>query len=259
MNIDKITFRANVEYNKKIEQNLINESTNPLRLKANLSSLSALSNYNQVLVKPKFDKDSMDILTSIDELKKLIPDKLELPYSFELDAINGERIYDTEGKLCYIREYGNDIIRDYYPSENGLKVAKIFEINKNTGALISKIEPAIRQDGSLKTNITIFDEKINNKYTIIQLGEDSNINSITEFSGKGKDFRTLFKNPYNGTPIRYIEAKENNGGEFEFLDCRLDSNQNITEIKKLSTTRETNINYSGNKKIIDVKQRNIDY
>ena len=259
MKVDPIIFRANVTYNKEVEKNLIGESPNPLRLKANLSSLSALSNYNQVLVKPKFDKDSMEVLTKIDELTKLTPNKLELPYGFELDTINGERIYDNNGKLLYIREYGNDIIRDYYPDDASSKIKSISERDKNSGALISKVEPLKRKDGSTKTNITIFDEKINNKYTIFHLEEDGTVNSITEFSGKGKDFRTLFKNPYNNTPVRYIEAKENDSGEFEFLDCRLNSNQEVTDIKKLSASKEVNIHYSGNQKIIDVKQRNIDY
>ena len=50
--IDPITFKTNVAYNKKVEQNPEIQSPNPLRLKANLSSLTALSNYNQVLLKP---------------------------------------------------------------------------------------------------------------------------------------------------------------------------------------------------------------
>ena len=54
--IDPITFKTNVAYNKKVEQNPEIQSPNPLRLKANLSSLTALSNYNQVLLKPKYDK-----------------------------------------------------------------------------------------------------------------------------------------------------------------------------------------------------------
>ncbi len=257
--VNPITYRASVSYNKKVEQNLIDESPNPLRLRANLSSLSALSNYNQVLVKPKYDKDIMYVLTRIDELSKVMPGKFELPYSFSLDSINGERYYGTSGKLLYIREYGNDFIRDYYPAEDNAKIKTILERDKETGALISKIERGAREDGSIKTSVTIFDEKINNKYTIFQVEEDGTVSSATEFSGKGKNFRTLFKNPYNNGPARYIEARETDDGEFEFLDSKLDSDNQVVEIKRMSSEKEVNIRYSGAQKIIDVKQKNIDY
>lgn len=257
--INPITFRASVAYNKEVEQNLINESPNPLRLKANLSSLSALSNYNQVLVKPKFDKDIMYVLTRIDELSKLTPAKLEMPYSFDLDSVNGERIYDKSGSLLYIREFGSDFVREYYPAEESSKIQLILERDKNTGALISKVQPIQRKDGSIKTNVTIFDEKINNKYTMFQVEEDGSVRSITEFSGKGKDFRTLFRNLYKHEPVRYIEARETDDGDFEFLDSRLDSNRQVTEIKRMTSSKEVNIKYAGTQKIIDVKQKNIDY
>ena len=257
--INPITFRASVQYNKEVEQNLISESPNPLRLKANLSSLSALSNYNQVIVRPKFDKDSMYVLTRIDELNKVTPSKLELPYSFDMNSINGERFYDKSGKLLYIREFGGDFARDYYPAEDSTRIEKIFERDKESGALISKIERNIRDDGTAKTIVTIFDEKLNNKYTIFQVGEDGTISSVTEFSGKGKDFRTLFRNPYNSQPVRYIEARETDEGDFEFLDATLNSNQQVSEIKRTSASKEVNIKYTGAQKIIDVKQKNIDY
>ena len=48
--IDPLTFKASVAYNKQVEEENASESSpNPLRLKANLSSLAAISNYNQVL------------------------------------------------------------------------------------------------------------------------------------------------------------------------------------------------------------------
>lgn len=257
--INPITFRASVAYNKEVEQNLINESPNPLRLKANLSSLSALSNYNQVMVRPKFDKDIMYVLTRIDELSKITPAKLEMPYSFDLDSINGERMYDESGKLLYIREFGSDFVREYYPAKDSNKIERIIEKNKDTGSIISKVEQIKRNDGTIKTNVTIFDDKINNRYTLFQVEEDGTVSCVTEFSGKGKDFKTLFKNPYNNAPLRYIEAKEGEDGDFEFLDSRLDSNQQITEIKRMASSKEINIRYVGNQKIVDVKQKNIDY
>ena len=114
--IDPITFKTNVAYNKKVEQNPEIQSPNPLRLKANLSSLTALSNYNQVLLKPKFDKDSAEILNRVGEMTNISPDKLKLPYSFKLDEINGERIYAKDGRLKVIREYETDTVRQYYPA-----------------------------------------------------------------------------------------------------------------------------------------------
>ena len=259
MNVNPITFRASVQYNKEVEQNLINESPNPLRLKANLSSLSALSNYNQVMVKPRYDKDIMYVLTRIDELNKVTPVKLEMPYSFDLNTLNGERIRDEEGNLLCIREYGNNFVREYYPGKDGNTIEKILEKDKDSGALISKVDRITKEDGSVRTAITVFDEKINNKYTIFQAEEDGTISSTTEFLGKGKNFRTLFRNPYNNQPVKYIEAKESDDGEFEYLDCKLDSNGQIAEIKRISSDKEVNIRYTGNQKIVDVKPKNIDY
>ena len=257
--IDPIIFRANVEYNKEVEQNLINESPNPLRLKANLSSLTALSNYNQVMIRPKYDKDILYVLSRVDELTKVTPQKLEMPYSYDLDKLNGERILDDTGHLLYIREFGNNFVREYYPSEDTNQIEQVLEKDKDNGNLISKVVRNIRDDGTIKTSVTVFDEKLNNKYTMFQVEDDGSVSSVTEFLGGGQNFRTLFKNPYNNQFSRYIEAKESDTGEFEFLDARFDSNQQISEIKKLSSSKEVNITYTGTQKTVDVKQKNIDY
>lgn len=254
--IDPITFKASVAYNKQIEEeNAHINSPNPLRLKANLSSLTAISNYNQVLLKPKFDKDSVGILNSISTMLKLIPSKFELPYSFKTSEINGDRIFDEDGKLKLIKEYKNDTITEYYPSENQEFIKTILEKDKNTGNIISKIEPVKQNNGNFRTNIIIFDEKINNKYTMFQAEESGNITSITEIFENGKNFRTLILNPKNFNPDRYIESKENNNGDFEIIDCKFGSGKDIKEIKQLNSNKEVYIKYSGNQKIIDVRRK----
>ena len=73
-------------------------------------------------------------------------------------------------------------------------VNRILEHDKNTGRLRAKIEPITRKNSRLKVNITIFDLKLNNKYTIIQLSEGGLVNNISEFNGRGKSFRTMFRN-----------------------------------------------------------------
>ena len=254
--INKITFKASVAYNKQVEEkNAHNDSPNPLRLKANLSSLAAISNYNQVLLKPKFDKDTIGIVNNVSDMLKLTPNKLELPYSFKVDEINGERNFDNNGNLKLIKEYKNDTITEYYPTENNEFIKTILEKDKTTGNIISKIEPILQEDGTFKTNIIIFDEKINGKFTMLQTEESGNITSITEIFENGKNFRTLLLNDKNLKPERYIESKENNSGDFEIIDCKFNSKQEVKELKQINSNKEVLIKYDGNKKIIDVKRK----
>ncbi len=248
--IDSVTFKTSVANNKNFEQN--SEPANPLRLRANLSSLNTLSNYNQVLLKPKFDKDIADVSCKIDEMITLTPDKIKLPYSFKLDEINGERFYNSQGNLELIREYENDIIREYYPANN-IYAGKIKEIDKADGTIISKISLELKEDNTYKTNIIIFDNSINDQYTIFQTEEDGIVSSITEIFEKGRKFRTLFKNPQTLKPERFIESKENKEGNFEVTDCRL--NPEIQEIKYIKDDKEISIKYNSTQKIIDVKRK----
>ncbi len=256
--VNPITFRSSVAYNRKIEENLIDDSTNPMRLKANLSSLAAMSNYSQVLVNTKYDLDSLGVLKSVDELKKLMPKRLEIPHSFKVEDTNGERVYDKLGNLVCIREYKSDVMVEYYPSEDALNVVQILERDKNTGAVVTKIEPICKDDGSRKLNITVFDEELNNKYTMFQVEEDGAVSSITEFLGKGKSFRTLFRNPDTATDLRYIEAKEDANGDFVFSDCRLQPDGGVAEIKRTFANKDVHITYKDNKKMVDVKQKIMD-
>ena len=253
--IDPLTFKASVAYNKQVEEENASESSpNPLRLKANLSSLAAISNYNQVLLKPKIDKDTIGVINAAAEMMKLVPAKLELPYSFKTDDINGERIYDNNGKLKLIKEYKSDTITEYYPSENPETIKNILEKDK-AGNIISKIQPVKQEDGTYKTNVIIFDEKINNKYIMFQVEDSGNINSVTEIFENGKNFRSLIFNPKNLYPERYIESKENKDGEFELTDCKFGKNFDVKELKQITPAKEVNITYSGNRKDIDVRRK----
>ena len=251
--INPITFKANVAYNKEVEQNLQSDSPNPLRLKANLSSLTALSNYNQVLLIPQNDEDSSKIMQCAEALNNIAPGRIVLPHSYNTDEINGEYIYRDDGTLFCIREYSNETFTDYYPLKTGSTIERIEVRDKNSGEIIAKYSPQESKDGIIKTNITIFDAKINNKYTMFQAEEDGTISSITEFSGDGNSFKTLFRNPDTHIPVRYIDAKETSDGEFSLTDARFDKRGKVLEIRNIKGDKEVNINYIGNKKSISVK------
>ncbi len=249
-----MSFKSSVSYNKKVELANQDNPPNPLRLKAQLSSLSALSNYNQVSIKPKFDYDSVEILTKVDALSKLVPRDMQIPYSFKLADINGDRIYTKSNQLAYIREYDNEIVRDYVPSKDAGEITQILERDRSSGEIISKIERSQKKGEEGKVNITVFDDKLNNKYTMFQI-EDGVVSSITEFSANGKKFRTLIIDTLNNKPQRYMEAKEDAEGEFIFTDAKLNSKSEVSEIKKVSADKETCIRYDGVQKIVDVKQK----
>ena len=254
--IDPLTFKASVEYNKQVEEeNSHKDSPNPLRLKVNLSSLAAISNYNQVLLKPQFDKDTIGIVNNASGMMKLCPAKLDLPYSFKTDEINGDRIFNKDGTLELIKEYKNDTIREYYHDKNRRFIKTILEKDKNTGNIISQIQPVMKGDGTFKANIIIFDEKINNKYIMFQVEDSGNIASLSEIFDNGKNFRTLMFNSKNLKPERYIESKENKDGEFEIVDCKFSSFPEVKELKQINAAKEVNITYSGNRKTIDVRRK----
>ena len=88
---------------------------------------------------------------------------------------------------------------------------------------------------------------------MFQVEDNGTISSITEIFEKGKNFRTLVRNPETAIPERYIEALENKDGEFEVIDCRL--NPEVQEIKRTTAAKEVNIKYENNQKIIDVKRK----
>ena len=76
--------------------------------------------------------------------------------------------------------------------------------------------------------------KVNNKYIIIQLSEGGYVNNISEFTGKGKSFQTLFRNIDTFKPARYLEGKDGKENGFEMVDCIFDSEGHIARIKKYS-------------------------
>ena len=234
------------------------QTSNPLSMKAEIDSI-ALTDFSQETLRPKYDKDINDIIEVVKILNNLVPIRMPI-YNFNIDEINGERYYKPDGTLLLVREEDTDVIRDYYYAETGIEnisIDRILEHDKNTGRLRTKIEPITRNGSRLKVSITIFDVKINNKYTIIQLSDGGVVNNVSEFSGKGKSFKTLFRNPYSFRPVRYLEGKDSKEEGFEMVDCLFDSNGNVARIKRYNKKREVSIDYTKDKKQITVKNKEI--
>jgi len=198
------------------------QSSNPLSSQ-NLNNKSVLTDYTQSIKRPKFDQDIAEIVEVVRILNNMAP--LRMPvYNFNIDEINGERFYKPDGNLLLVREWDSDVVRDYYASSDATTVTRILEHDKHSGRLRTKIEPITREGSRLNTNITIFDEKINNKYILMQLSDNGIVNNISEFTGKGKSFQTLFRNVETFKPVRYLEGKEDKENGFVMVDCLFDSN-----------------------------------
>lgn len=229
--------------------------SNPLKSEIHTSA-EGLKNYSQTIARPRYDQDIAQVIEIVRILNNMAP--IRMPeYNFNIDEINGERYYKPDGTLLLVRDFDSDVIRDYYYDPNftdhQYSVSRIYEHDKNTGRLKVKIEPITRPGSRLKTNIAIFDEKINKKYTIIQLSEGGIVNNISEFTGQGKSFKTLFRNIYNFKPVRYLEGKDNKENGFEMIDCLFTENGEVARIKKYNNKKEVNIDYSENQKHIVVK------
>ena len=252
-------FRASLRIDRKNISEYLEQSSNPLSAEAEAGTL-ALSNYNQVLPRPKYDKDIFDIIETSRVLNNLAPVKIPMP-SFKLDEINGDRIYNNDGTLSLIREEESDVIKDYYPLskplDNGVEIDKIYEIDKNTGKILVAVEPIKRAGSRLKTNVTFLNSKVNDKYILVQLGEDDIVNNITEFSGNGKYFKTIFRDHYNYRPVRYLEGRDGADGKFEMMDCLFDKFGGIARIKRYTNKREVSINYTEDTKNINVKNKEV--
>lgn len=231
--------------------------SNPLKARAEIAP-NELKNYSQTLPRPKYDGDIAQVVEIVRILNNMAP--IRMPeYNFNIEEINGERFYKPDGSLLLVRDFDSDVIRDYYYNpdytEIEYSVSRILEHDKNTGRLRVKIEPITRKGSRLKTNIAIFDEKINNKYTIIQLSEGGIVNNISEFSGKGKSFQTLFRNIYNFKPVRYLEGKDNKGNGFEMIDCLFTAEGDVARIRRYNNKKEVSIDYSKTQKHISVKSK----
>ena len=232
------------------------ETSNPLAEKKN-SSL-ALTCFSQEMNRPKYDNDLNEILEIVRILNNLAPIRMPI-YNFNIEEINGERYYKPDGTLLLVREYDSDVIRDYYvtqPKEVCLySISRILEHDKITGRLRAKIEPINRKTARLATNITIFDAKINNKYTIMQLSDDGIVNNISEFTGNGKSFQTLFRNIETFKPARYLEGKDSKENGFFMVDCIFDTEGHIARIKRFMNKKEVNIDYTKESKNVTVKTK----
>lgn len=254
--VDYSNFKIVVENERRISGDFF-EASNPLSAKSNGTEL-ALSDYTQSFPRQQFDEDISEIIEIVRILNNMAP--IRMPeYNFNIDEINGERYNKPDGTLLLVREYDSDVIRDYYAAtekENCIyTVSRILEHEKSSGRLRTKIEPINRKRSRLKTNITIFDLKVNNKYIIIQLSEGGYVNNISEFTGKGKSFQTLFRNIETLKPARYLEGRDKEGSGFEMIDCIFDSEGHVARIKRYSNKKEVNIDYTNDSKSITVKNK----
>lgn len=250
------SYQSSLENEKRVMMDLT-QASNPLSAKAEHTEL-ALSDYTKSLPRQKYDQDMAEIMEIVRILNNMAP--IRMPeYNFNVDEINGERFYRPDGSLLLIREYDSDVIRDYYAAteedECEFSISRILEHEKVSGRLKTKIEPINRKSSRLKTNITIFDLKINNKYIIIQLSEGGVVNNISEFTGKGKSFQTLFRNIETLTPARYLEGREDAENGFTMIDSIFDADGQIARIKKFSNKKEISIDYTDESKIITVKTK----
>lgn len=253
---DVSSFNSSLEKDKRVTESLIAKS-NPMLERTNSRSI-ALTDYSQSIPRPKYDKDINDIIEVVRIINNMAPLRMPI-YNFNLDEINGERYYKPDGTLLLVREYDSDVIRDYYAKTakevSIYSVTRILEHDKISGRLRAKIEPIVRAGSRLKTNITIFDLKVNNKYIIMQLSDDGIVNNITEFSGKGKSFQTLYRNIDTFKPARYIEGKDTAENGFEMVDCIFSLDGKIARIKRYTNKKEVCIDYDDNKKNISVKNK----
>lgn len=247
-----------VKLNNVYEKSILDSSSNTtVNLRSELGNINnALSNYTQEIKRPKYDADLIEIIEVVRILNNLAPHRMPI-YNFVINEINGDHYYRPDGSLLLVREYDSDIIRDYYASrENNGYVDRVLEHDRDSGRLKAKIEPTNRQGSKLKTNITIFDWKINNKYTLFQLTQEGIVGSITEFTGKGKSFKTLFRDTFTLKPVKYLEGKDSEEHGFVMIDCLFDSEGKIARIKKYASKKEVQINYTQDTKIIKVKNAN---
>ena len=254
--ISKENKSVNIE--KELGIASINDISNPMSSKVNINNNLALTHYSQEINRPKYDKDINEIIEVVRLLNNLAPLRMPI-YNFNLEEINGERYFKPDGTLLLVREYDSDLIRDYYVTQLGepcsFSISRILEHDKKTGKLRAKIEPINRKNSKVTTNITIFDAKINNKYTIMQLSDDGIVNNISEFTGKGKSFQTLFRNIETFKPARYLEGRDNKEEGFFMVDCIFDKDGNVARIKRYNSTKETSIVYTKTKKNITVKTK----
>jgi hypothetical protein len=254
--VDYSKFKTSIDNEKNVLSSSI-QTSNPLGEKAG-ETKAAVTDYSQTLPRQQYDKDIAEIVEIVRILNNMAPIKMP-EYNFNIDEINGERYYKPDGTLLLVREYDSDVIRDYYAKTekevSEYTVSRILEHDKITGRLRTKIEPISRRNSRLKTNITIFDLKVNNKYIIMQLSEGGFVNNISEFTGKGKSFQTMFRNINTLKPARYLEGKDNFENGFEMVDCIFDAEGNIVRIKRFSNKKEVNIEYTEKTKSISVKNK----
>ena len=245
-------YDINVNNHSDSEKMIGFSASKPFQTK---TETNALTSYSHTTNRNQYDSDIVQILEVVRILDNVAPKRMP-EYNFNADEINGERFYKNDGSLIFIRDLDSDVIRDYYYDSNAVNpehsISKILEHDKNTGRLRVKKEPITRAGSRLKSNIAIFDEKNNNKYTIIQLAEGGIVSNISEFSGNGKSFQTLFRNVQTLKPARYLEGKDNKDIGFSMTDCIFTESGEIARIKRYCNRKTINIDYTSTEKRITV-------
>ena len=250
--VDSKAFKQNILNNKNFETNSSdNVQSHFLQRKTNIVKRN-LEPINKDFLIAKFDREISEILKNIKEMVYFHPKKINLPYSFLIQEINGERFFDENNNLILIREYETDSIREYYPAKDSNYISSIVETDKTTGEIISKIEPTIISNDEIKFSLIIFDQKINHKYTIYKVESSGVISSITDFFENNSHFRALLKNKNTSSPEKYIESKTNENGELEIVECKL--NPLIQEIKHTTSTKKISIRFENGHRIIDIEK-----
>ena len=78
-------FKAKLKINQKNISEYLEQASNPLSERAEISTL-ALSDYNQVVPKPRFDKDALEIVEFARVLNNLAPIRIPVPSFRKLTA-----------------------------------------------------------------------------------------------------------------------------------------------------------------------------
>lgn len=179
----------------------------------NMTGLSALAVYNRSYINKNDSKFEIPILSPIP-----IPDNI--------DSIEGERVYDSEGKLDSIVQAGEHSKTIYYPDDNGIIVKKF---DNRTGKMIFA---QIDNTSDNSTEITSYDPRTEKEkyYTKIR-NKTPEFISHTEYSQDGSEKR------------RCYSFKHSN---YEFSTYNQNSGLDITQI------------YDKNKKLIKTERSQSD-
>lgn len=216
----------------------------------NLNGSEALANYNKTMVKEELNLPTPDVNIEKFIIKETIkPIKLT---GKEVETLQGEKIYDKEGKLEAIIVKGDKTSKEYEINQENNKVSAIaerdnatgnivradyfgIEYNKNTSSFTKIFDPdtnkmikeAYFDEGTLRS-INIIDNKENRSI------ENSFENDGSLYSIKVTDLNTGISNRYsldNNKQIKYIEIYDENYNTLRNYSYKNGKVEEITEHK----------------------------